>query len=168
MIISGNVDREYFIRAVETDNFKELDRLFNTTELTCISQWVNMQLYVAPSSEMIDYLLEKCPVSDYTLSETLVQAARKNNLAMVKNLIARGAKDDIQFQAMAFAIIHHNKETARLIAPVSSPTFLSEAIGTMDFVSRDFLQAVLDENFREKLTTALSETQHSNIRTKKM
>lgn len=169
MILRTNVEREGFIRAVERNDVQAVKCIVSKPHCNDIAQWVEMHLYLSPSSEMVDCLLDKYPISDHGLSETLVQASRKNDLAMVENLITRGAKDGIQSEAMAFTLVHRNKDIARLIAPVSDLMFFSLAIERMDPISREFFDVVVSEHLRYKLTTALSEkTQTHKSVAKKM
>lgn len=163
------MERERFIGAVERNDIQAVKHIVSKPNCNDIAQWVEMHLYLSSSSDMVDCLLDKYTISSHGLSETLVQAARKNNLEMVENLISRGAKDGIQSEAMAFCIVHRNKDMARLIVPVSNPMFFSLAIDGMDPISREFFEVVLSENLRHKLTTELSaETQTPRSVAKKM
>lgn len=166
MILHTNVERERFIRAVESNDIQTAQRFVSQPDLTNISQWVEMHLYLSSSVDMLNCLLDTCCVSDHGLSETLVQAARKNNLDMVENLIDRGAKDGIQSEAMAFAIVHRNKDIARLLAPVSN--LMSFSIETMDPMSREFFDMVVSEHLRHKLHTEISAHTHTPKPAKKM
>lgn len=159
MILHTNTQRERFIRAVESNDVPAVTRIVSQPHSPDIAQWVEMHLYLCSSVGMLDCLLDKYCVSSHGLSETLVQAARKNNLQMVENLIARGAKDGLQSEAMAFSIVHRNKDLARLIAPVSDPVFFSLLIDNMDPISREFFEVVLSEHLRHKITTELSAIQ---------
>jgi len=165
MILHTNVERERFIRAVESNDIQTAKRFVSQPDLRDINQWVEMHLYLSSSVDMLDCLLDVCSVSDHGLSETLVQAARKNNLEMVENLLGRGAKD-IRSEAMAFAIVHRNKDIALLIAPVSNLIpFSTEA---MDPISRKFFDAVASEHLRQKLSTEISAHTHTHKPAKKM
>lgn len=165
MTLETHTERKQFIRAVNLNDVQAATRLVCNPNLTDIAQWVESDLRYCDSIEMLDCLLSHYSVSDEALSEALISAARKNNLEMVENLLGRGAKD-IRSEAMAFAIVHRNKDIALLIAPVSNLIpFSTEA---MDLIGREFFDAVASEHLRHKLSTEIAAHTHTHRLAKKM
>jgi len=130
-------------------------------------QWVELQLYLSPNIQILDFLLTQYTVSDYALSETLVQAARQNNIEMVNNLIERGAHDDARSQALVFAVVHNNADIARAIAPVSNCMFVLNAISAADTDGVQFVEQIMAETLRTQLHSQVDKqilSHHSKIK----
>lgn len=147
-------ERKQFIRALNLNDIQAATRLVCNPTSSDIAQWVERYLWACDSSEMLDCLLQHYSVSDEALSEALISAARKADIPMVENLIARGAKDGSLSEALGFAIVNHSKDIAHIIAPVSDLTSLP--LEAMDPITRELYEEFVSETLRNKLNTEIS------------